>query len=108
VGSEGHEYPAGALTCITVSALRDTVRAVRSVRLDKELDQLVRRAAAREGESVSEFLRRAASERAHRTLADRPAAQLADVIGAVHSDGGRARQTGEGFAELLSERRRAN
>jgi hypothetical protein len=81
---------------------------VRSVRLDKELDELVRRAAAREGESVSEFLRRAASERAHRTLADRPVAQIADVIGAVHSDGGRARQTGEAFADLLSERRRSS
>jgi hypothetical protein len=81
---------------------------VRTVRFDKELDELVRRAAAREGQSVSEFLRRAASERAHRTLADRPVAQLADVIGAVRSSGGSARQTGEAFADLLSERRRSS
>jgi len=80
---------------------------MRSVRLDKELDELVRRAAAREGESVSEFLRRAASERAHRTLADRPAAHMVDVIGAVRSEGGRARRTGEAFADLLSERQRS-
>jgi hypothetical protein len=91
-----------------MSEQRDTLVGMRSIRLDEELDALVRRAAAREGESVSEFLRRAASERAHRTLADRPVAQLADVIGAVHSDGGRARQTGEAFADLLSERRRSS
>jgi hypothetical protein len=81
---------------------------MRSVRLDKELDELVCRAAAREGESVSEFLRRAAAERAHRTLADRPVAQLSDVIGAVRSDGGRARHTGKAFADLLSERERSS
>jgi hypothetical protein len=105
VGDDDSE--SGASVCITISKLRDTLGGVRSVRLDKELDELVRRAAAREGESVSEFLRRAASERAHRTLADRPVAQIADVIGAVHSDGGRARQTGESFADLLSERQRS-
>lgn len=81
---------------------------MRSVRLDKELDELVRRAAAREGESVSEFLRRAASERARRTLADRPASELDDVLGAVRSDGGRARQTGEAFADVLAERRQSS
>jgi hypothetical protein len=94
--------------CITTVGRCDTPVGVRSVRLDKDLDELVRRAAAREGESVSEFLRRAASERAHRTLADRPVVQLADVIGAVRSDGGRAQQTGESFADLLSERRRSS
>lgn len=79
---------------------------MRSLRLDPELDELVRRAAAREGESVSEFLRRAASERARRTLADSDR-ELADVIGAVRSGGGRARQTGEAFGELLAERQRS-
>jgi hypothetical protein len=76
---------------------------MRSLRLDPELDELVRRAAAREGASVSEFLRRAASDRARRTLAETDH-ELADVIGAVRSDGGRARQTGEAFGELLSKR----
>jgi hypothetical protein len=79
---------------------------VRSLRLDPELDELVRRAASREGESVSEFLRRAAAERARRTLAgdDR---ELADVIGAVRSEGGSARRTGTAFGELLAERKRS-
>jgi len=74
------------------------------VRLDPELDDLVRRAAAREGSSVSEFLRRAAEERARRTLS--PSEQLVDVIGAVRSDGGgAAERTGEAFASLLEHQR---
>jgi hypothetical protein len=72
------------------------------VRLDPELDQLVRRAAARESASVSEFLRRAAADRAERTLG--PRHQLDDVIGAVRTDGGAARRTGVAFGELLSGR----
>ncbi len=84
----------------------DTVAGVRSLRLDPELDELIRRAAAQEGESVSEFLRRAAAERARRTLAE-PRPGLADVIGAVRSDGGRARRTGEAFGDLVTERQRS-
>jgi hypothetical protein len=75
------------------------------VRLDPELEELVRRAAAHEGASVSEFLRRAAADRAQRTLARRPGDELADVIGAVRSDGGRARRSGVAFADVLDERR---
>ncbi len=76
---------------------------MRSVRLDPELDELVRRAAVREGASVSEFLRRAAADRARRTLeADE---QLEDVIGAVRTGGGAARRTGAAFGEMLQGRR---
>jgi hypothetical protein len=77
---------------------------MRSVRLDPELDELVKRAAAQEGSSVSEFLRLAAAERAHRTLEARD--QLADVIGAVHTSGGVARRSGAAFGEMLASRRR--
>jgi hypothetical protein len=76
---------------------------MRSLRLDPELDDLVRRAAAQEGASISEFLRRAASERARRTLAARD--QLADVVGSVHTEGGAAARTGDAFGELLERRR---
>lgn len=76
---------------------------MRSIRLDPELDDLVRRAAAQEGETVSEFLRLAAAERATRTLGTR--GQFDDVIGAVRSRGGAARRSGEAFGELLSARR---
>jgi membrane protein involved in colicin uptake len=77
---------------------------MRSVRLDPELDELVRRAAAQEGASVSEFLRRAAADRARRALAARD--QLDDVLGAVRTEGGAARRTGGAFGELLQARRR--
>jgi hypothetical protein len=76
---------------------------MRSVRLDPELDELVKRAAAQEGSSVSEFLRLAAAERARRTLAKRD--QLADVIGAVRTGGGAAKRSGAAFGELLRSRR---
>lgn len=78
---------------------RDTLDPVRSLRLDPELDDLVRRAAAQEGASVSEFLRRAAADRARRTLEARD--QLEEVIGAVRTEGGVARRTGAAFGELL-------
>jgi hypothetical protein len=72
------------------------------VRLDPELDELVKRAAAQEGSSVSEFLRLAAVERANRTLAARE--QLDDVIGAVRTRGGSAARSGAAFAELFGSR----
>ena len=78
---------------------------MRSLRLEPELDERVRRAASAEGSTVSEFLRQAAAERADRTLAQRNSDRLADVIGVVHGGGGRARDTGAAFGELLAERR---
>ncbi len=79
---------------------------MRSLRLEPELDDRVRRAASAEGSTVSEFLRQAAAERADRTLAARNSDQLADVIGSVRGGGaGRARDTGAAFGELLAERR---
>ncbi|MDA8044107.1 MAG: DUF1778 domain-containing protein [Actinomycetota bacterium] len=79
---------------------------MRSLRLDPDLDKKVRRAAAAKGESVSEFLRRAAAERAEETLAGDPRERLADVAGVVHGGGGRARRTGAAFSETLAEDRK--
>ncbi|HEY6399061.1 MAG TPA: ribbon-helix-helix protein, CopG family [Solirubrobacteraceae bacterium] len=76
---------------------------MRSVRLDPDLDEVVRRAAAQEGVSVSEFLRRAAADRARRRLSARD--QLDDVLGAVQTKGGVARRTGAAFSEALQTRR---
>jgi hypothetical protein len=76
---------------------------MRSVRLDPELDERVRRAAAAEGATVSEFLRAAAAERCDRTLATNAAEQLGDVIGVVNGGGGRARATGKAFADLIGK-----
>jgi glycerol dehydrogenase-like iron-containing ADH family enzyme len=77
---------------------------MRSIRLDDELDRRVRQAAAAEGASVSEFIRRAASERAEHTLATDAGERLADVIGAIHGGGGQARDTGRAFAQELARR----
>ena len=79
---------------------------MRSLRLDPELDERVRRAATLEGSSISEFLRRAAAERADRTLSQRDSDRLADIVGIVHGGGGRARNSGKAFADLLTELRR--
>jgi len=78
---------------------------MRSLRLDPDLDERVRRAAAVKGESVSEFLRHAAAERADETLSAHPSKRFADVAGAVHGGGGRARRTGDAFGASLAEDR---
>jgi hypothetical protein len=75
--------------------------------LPSELDERVRHAAALEGASVSEFLRRAVAERADRVLAQRPSEQMGGVIGAVRSKGGRAARTGDAFGDLLTDKRRS-
>lgn len=77
---------------------------MRSLRLDPALEDRLRRAAAVNGESVSEFLRRAGAERADAVLGASADAVFADVVGAVHGGGGRARRTGEAFAELIARR----
>lgn len=76
---------------------------MRSLRLDPELDDKVQRAAAIKGESVSEFIRHAAEERADETLIEHPRNRFADVAGVVHGGGGRARRSGEAFAAGLAE-----
>jgi hypothetical protein len=68
------------------------------------LDERVQRAAAAEGASVSEFLRRAAADRAEATLATGAGDALADVIGSINGGGNRARDTGGAFTELLARR----
>ena len=80
-----------------------------SLRLDPELDAHVRRAAQAEGASISEFLRRAAAERADRTLSSLSTSeQLADVIGMVKGGGrGFADDSGKAFTDLLVEKHRA-
>jgi uncharacterized protein (DUF1778 family) len=70
------------------------------------LDERVRRAAAIEESSVSEFLRQAASERAERTLAGDPGERLAYAIGAVKTNLDQARDTGAAFADLVDRKHR--
>lgn len=72
--------------------------------MDPELEDKLQRAAAVKGESLSEFIRRAAADRAEATLTAEPVVDFTDVLGVVHAGGGRARQTGTAFAEVLAER----
>jgi hypothetical protein len=78
---------------------------MRSLRLDHDADGKIRRAAAIRGISVSEFIRHAAMADAEETLAVRPGGQFADVAGAIHGGGGRARHTGEAFTDAVVQDR---
>ena len=75
---------------------------MRSLRLDPELDRKLRKAAAVKGESVSEFIRHAAAERANETLAEHGRDRFADVVGSVRGGGGRARRSGKAFSDALA------
>jgi len=66
---------------------------------------MVQRAAAVKGESVSEFIRHAAAERAKETLTQRPSEEFADVVGVINGGGGRARRSGEAFTRSLHKNR---
>lgn len=79
---------------------------MRSVRLNDEMDHRVRRAAEIEGVSVSEFIRRAASDRTERTLSAGADDRLADVLGAIRGPDEQARRTGSAFADALVDKRR--
>ncbi|MGH2970135.1 MAG: DUF1778 domain-containing protein [Solirubrobacteraceae bacterium] len=71
--------------------------------MDPELEARLQQAATVRGESLSEFIRRAAAERADATLHAEPAADFSDVLGVIHGGGGRARRTGAVFTEALSQ-----
>jgi Protein of unknown function (DUF1778) len=77
---------------------------VKSVRLDPRLEERLKQAATLRGESMSEFIRRAAAERADATLNARPAEDWNDVLGVVSGGGQRARRTGEAFANEIARR----
>ena len=79
---------------------------MKSLRLDPELERRLEAAAAATGESLSEFIRRAAATRADAVLEPADGGLFADVAGAVRGGGGRARRTGGAFADLLVESRR--
>jgi hypothetical protein len=58
------------------------------------------------GESLSEFIRQAATERADMILTAGRNEDFADVLGVIHGGGGRARRTGSAFADIVAERKR--
>ncbi|MGI8625820.1 MAG: DUF1778 domain-containing protein [Geodermatophilaceae bacterium] len=77
---------------------------MKSLRLDPELERRLQRAAAVKGETLSEFIRRAAADRAEETLVIGHDGDFDDVLGVVHGGGGRARRTGSAFTDLVAER----
>lgn len=79
---------------------------MRSLRLNAELDERVRQAAALEGSSVSEFLRQAANERAEKTLAGNPGERLGYAIGVVKTDFNQARDSGAAFTDAVERKHR--
>ena len=79
---------------------------VKSLRLDPELTERLQRAAAATGETLSQFIRRAAAARADAVLSEGGDDEWSDVIGVVHGGGGQARRSGEAFADLLAEAKR--
>ena len=76
---------------------------MKSIRLDPELEQRLQQAATVTGESLSGFIRRAAGERADTVLTTDGNDDFADVIGAIHGGGGRARHTGKVFTEQVTK-----
>lgn len=72
--------------------------------MDPQLEVRLQQAAAIKGESLSEFIRRAAADRATATLTAVPPTDFDGVLGVVHGGGGRARRTGAAFTERLTER----
>ena len=79
---------------------------MKSLRLDHALVERLQKAAAVTGETLSEFIRRAAAARADAVLSAEAEDDWSDVIGAVHGGGGRARRTGEAFADLVTQSQR--
>ncbi len=77
---------------------------MRSVRLDDEIEGLLAEASRITGQPVSQIIRDAVTERCDYLLGQRLDRRLADVIGVVASEGGRAEHTGEAFAALVKGR----
>lgn len=76
---------------------------MKTIRLDPELTARLEHAAAVRGESLSEFIRSAAAEKADEVL-NAETDSFDDVLGVVHGGGGRARHTGAVFADIIAER----
>jgi metal-responsive CopG/Arc/MetJ family transcriptional regulator len=79
---------------------------MKSVRLDRELQEKLERAARSLALSQSEFIREALARRCDEVLGGSLAQRLAPVVGIVQSSGGRASRTGAAFREILARRRR--
>lgn len=78
---------------------------MKSVRLDTEIEKQLERAAEISGVSESEFIREAIRRQADQILGQSLETRLADVVGTVRSEGGRARRAHDRFRETLKKER---
>lgn len=76
----------------------------KSARLDPALQEELERAAKALGVSQSELIRDAIARRCREVLGDTLGDRIAPVVGSVDSRGGRARDTGAAFRQLLAKR----
>lgn len=76
----------------------------KSVRLSAQLEARLKEAASAEGVRVSESIRRAVARHCDDVLGASLSSRLADVMGAVRTRGGQARQTGVVFTKILRKR----
>ena len=77
----------------------------KSVRLDRNLESHLERAARVLGVSQSELIREAVAKRCDEVLGASLAEKLAPVVGSIRTTGGRARQTGKAFRRLLATKK---
>lgn len=79
---------------------------MKNIQLDDALNARLEEAARISGESVSAIIHQAIEAQCHKILdQQRLSDRLADVIGVVHSEGGRARKTGKTFVAALQSRK---
>lgn len=76
-----------------------------SIRFDDHLQARLRALADAEGVSMSELVRRAVARYVEEPRGNLRV-QLADVIGATKSGGGRARRSGEAFKRIIGRRKK--
>ncbi len=79
---------------------------MKSVRLDRDLQAKLERAARSLAVSQSDFIREALARRCDEVLGGSLAERLAGVVGIVQSSGGRAAHTGAAFRDTLARRRK--
>jgi predicted transcriptional regulator len=78
----------------------------KSFRIDPGLERRLQEVAEREAVPVSAVVREAIARHCDEVLGTDLRASLVDVIGAVQSEGGRARRTGRAFTDALAARAR--
>jgi hypothetical protein len=85
--------------------MRNTATKIKTVRFEEALLSQLERAARASGMSQSELVRTAVAHRCAQVLGASLAERLAPVLGRIHSNGGRARDTGAAMRRILAAKR---